>query len=1638
MDTFRTRVGLIAAVVASVTALAPAGAAQAAGRRPARSRVVGLATVAGGGYLRVTARGAVFPTGTRFHGSPRSRRVRLASRVVGIAAMPGGGYVVATAGGAVYPFGTRFLGSPRSEAVALASPVVGIAAMPNGGYLVATSGGAVYPFGARFRGSPRSRGVMLSTPVVGIAAMPHGGYVVATSGGAIYPFGARFRGSPRSRGVKLSAPVVGISATTRGGYVLATVTGQAYPFGSRFYGSPASDGLRLKFPVVAISTLRSGGYMIATSGGTVHTWAVPGAKRRVPGKLGSSGSVTAGPFYLDTMATQGSCQGIRLASQFYATGAGANADGTSCSGAPAQPHALIIYDGTLSGGSGQTSLTCSDVIDTGGCAKFISLPTGSGASASLQTALNPYVGNQQAYLVILTGPPGSVGGDPNLPNSGFSYVFQLTKGVSDLNNGWRNVGQSLGAGADGKPAPAGQLRGWLQPVVGSDAGISYSFVGADYPTFDTNSSNTTAIGAAASAPHDLAVDVLRSTASSGDTPGEAIDVPGASTISHTTLEGKQETDLPPQRWLLKASSVVAGYYHLVNINSGLCLDITGPWPPNGTGVLVQFECDATPNQQWHNQLWKPAVQPDGSYELVTDIDQKSVVTFNQDGTLGVAADTGGPGQRFALASMTGALAPQAVGVLSSALGPALELAGGPNTTAVAGTKIVSHDETDQATQQWLVVPTGNPTAYPGTVNLVSVKTAQCLSVPVGQNGQTDSGPQPDQENCPPNYDHPNQLWTAQRQPDGSYALINVQTKLALTLSSPGPQGLGDARRRHHKTKPRKRRHGKPGSRRLGDTASTQSMWFTSSKRDIKDGFPATGTYDFYCSDYAASGQTTLYPYLVPEGSSYEYRNANPQSDVRIAANIVASNAYTGKLSVNWTNWNIHGDWAIQVSQHCTGQNPNGWTVSSTGPQSATITSATLGAQLNGFPGNVAVHAEYGPSAGKYPNQSPVQNLTGNKGQQSVSVKVTGLQPNTTYHYRIVAAETSAGTPNAYSGSDQTFTTPDYNYGSPVKQATFTGAPGQKFTFRPLARTVTTRVGTTSYDAQMPLGWSGFSVLGLDRALTTNGPFVFYTNTPDSNTDGNNQANMGSALKYYADQSGAMVLVQSINRPHPSTGSWQSAASQIDRLGGTPQAFNALDGSGDYALAGCSGCGTEVAQQTSSIASATGGDSLSGVLHRDAQSDFQPMLSDAGAMPNPAADYGLAPLAYATPKPWPIPSGVTATANAAVLADMANALQLTAPSCYQYPANQPDVRSTYCDLTVNWQSKLDLLQGGPSKQWISPPGQTTVDCSSSQPITGKAYSGADWCAVAGELSTEFINLNQVATEIKQFQALFQGSESLAQSDIQSSANTIKGLMSTNPTADASGGLGGLAASWLGLGATIITEPVGTFLGAVSELIYIGGATSDLGNGSLDLSDFQDNVDDFTNQMTQRLDSSAGQFGTAFDLLAQDPSKLATAAGYAGNQWSLNDPQTQQFKQRLLNGVRAQLYTTLLPAYYTRFSVQVPAGKSVQRLECPIGSAGGQPAYDNTLKGEPNSAVLNPVSSIGSNGQQQRQFTWFLAAGTYPTSFFSNAMNIPSPGLTDPMFKSIANGGIGLDKTDFFITSGFRTHDQAPPSMCDFDG
>jgi len=93
------------------------------------------------------------------------------------------------------------------------------------------------------------------------------------------------------------------------------------------------------------------------------------------------------------------------------------------------------------------------------------------------------------------------------------------------------------------------------------------------------------------------------------------------------------------------------------------------------------------------------------------------------------------------------------------------------------------------------------------------------------------------------------------------------------------------------------------------------------------------------------------------------------------------------------------------------------TVSTGGATQVTYAAATLNGSVNPKGSNTSYYFQYGPTSA-YGGQSTIADAGTGTGAVTVSLPVTGLQPLTRYHYRLVAVN-SAG---AATGKDKTFLT----------------------------------------------------------------------------------------------------------------------------------------------------------------------------------------------------------------------------------------------------------------------------------------------------------------------------------------------------------------------------------------------------------------------------------------------------------------------------------------------------------------------------------------------------------------------------------------------------------------------------------------
>lgn len=175
--------------------------------------------------------------------------------------------------------------------------------------------------------------------------------------------------------------------------------------------------------------------------------------------------------------------------------------------------------------------------------------------------------------------------------------------------------------------------------------------------------------------------------------------------------------------------------------------------------------------------------------------------------------------------------------------------------------------------------------------------------------------------------------------------------------------------------------------------------------------PATAA----CGDYLiADGNDANNPWRV--GPDHSVTSTGPiEDDLPLNANA------SWKLRVAAFATQADGVVAESMSAVTTFNSPLVAPAVVTGPVATlTTTSAELTGTINAVGAQSTYHFEYGTTAA-YGSRIPADEATAGSGRtpRTVSRTVTGLQPGTTYHYRLVARNAAGQT----AGADRTFTTP---------------------------------------------------------------------------------------------------------------------------------------------------------------------------------------------------------------------------------------------------------------------------------------------------------------------------------------------------------------------------------------------------------------------------------------------------------------------------------------------------------------------------------------------------------------------------------------------------------------------------------------
>ncbi|MEL7655615.1 MAG: choice-of-anchor Q domain-containing protein, partial [Bacillota bacterium] len=260
---------------------------------------------------------------------------------------------------------------------------------------------------------------------------------------------------------------------------------------------------------------------------------------------------------------------------------------------------------------------------------------------------------------------------------------------------------------------------------------------------------------------------------------------------------------------------------------------------------------------------------------------------------------------------------------------------------------------------------------------------------------------------------------------------------------------------------------------------------------------ATSTGAILNGSVNANNTSTEVTFEYGTTTSYGISAAAIQSPVTGVSTIPVSHTLTGLLPNTTYHYRVVGENTAGITNgldrtFTTSVPPTAITNPVT---SITSTGAILNGSVNANNASTAVTFEYGETVSYGSSVTASQSPASGIGETSVSYALTGLTPNTTYHYR-VAGVNAAGTTNGLDGTFSTLAVPPTVNTNPVTSATSTGAILNGSVNANNASTevifeygTTTSYGTSAAAIESPV--NGTSVTSVRYALTALTPNTTY-------------------------------------------------------------------------------------------------------------------------------------------------------------------------------------------------------------------------------------------------------------------------------------------------------------------------------------------------------------------------------------------------------------------------------------------------------------------------------------------------------------------------------------------------------------------
>lgn len=568
--------------------------------------------------------------------------------------------------------------------------------------------------------------------------------------------------------------------------------------------------------------------------------------------------------------------------------------------------------------------------------------------------------------------------------------------------------------------------------------------------------------------------------------------------------------------------------------------------------------------------------------------------------------------------------------------------------------------------------------------------------------------------------------------------------------------------------------------------------------------------------------------------------------------------------------------------------------------------------------------------------------------------------------------------------------------------------------------LTFKVGERTYTEPNPGGGlSGFHLLILDaNTLEEKDQGVYTTNAADGAEQPTEVQRLASKLSSFnLYHAGSLVMLQAFGAPHGNDGPWDQVAQHVERLGGTRQVFDAMNTTdpralngedskrkGPYAFVGRVGSTAPVAEASHSLDGVAG--RLRGVLMRGRDYGYDPMAA------GPALSDGQSPvnteliqIANQAPRPFPPfkdangePVGeAQAQAVQEFLGgpDVTRLCSVAAPVC--------NIRESYYQsYEAPWSSKqVDL---------------TNAEVGCSTPREG--FTVAQCQGIRAQLLKEV----SMVAEVQQYfgplglQQPFGATGVAALANVTEIAQQIKDAVQPPPVDNTT------STTLSMIGQILFPTPTTPYPGAFSALSaafsVAGYFTKQDGSPNLIGPQVTTAASKLGVELADRYQQAGDNFDDLGRLIVSDYGKLTVVAskvnakpGPGEFDWRLGN--VGQLRNALIRAAKETIYERLLPLAYP-YMYKLGGWANARDWWCYV----PWPYRDRYL-------FRKQVDRAQFVGRYPGASTVAVAKASYTDSGGDAYVPGIPDSIADPLFKPVAQDGLGLNKLQFYSPrNGFR--------------